>query len=116
MTTRLPRPDAADVGRAGERIAASFLRSRGVRVLANNVRSGKGEVDLLVEVAGKLVAVEVKTTVGPRTRPEENFHEAKASRLRETVSGLIPRPDRVDLVAVVLEKGGASVRWLRGVL
>lgn len=48
------------VGREGESLAERFLRGRGYRILARNVRSPSGELDLVAEDGDILVFVEVK--------------------------------------------------------
>lgn len=52
---------ARRLGRRGERVAARVLRRRGYRILARNVRTPAGEVDLLAEEGGQTVLVEVKS-------------------------------------------------------
>jgi putative endonuclease len=62
-----PQPTPARVdprrarGRRGERLAAEHLRSRGCVILAQNVRTRQGEIDLIVRDRATLVFVEVKT-------------------------------------------------------
>ena len=36
--------------------------------------------------------------------------------MRAAADGFRPRPDRVDLVTIRFDSGGATVRWIRGVL
>jgi putative endonuclease len=51
----------AQLGAAGERRAAWFYRLRGWSVVARNVRSRGGEIDLIVRRGRTLAFVEVKT-------------------------------------------------------
>ncbi|MCJ7726075.1 MAG: YraN family protein [Acidimicrobiia bacterium] len=101
------------MGALGERIAERFLARRGARILARNLRLWPGEIDLLVELAGTLVAVEVKTRVG--ADPVEEMTDLKAERIRRSGLRMTRHPDRYDLVAVRLTPAGAEVRWLPSV-
>ena len=82
--------------------------------MASNLRGGKGEIDLLVTIGGRIVAVEVKTRVGEDpliqlTRDKERSMWEAANRLR-------PRPGRIDVVAVRLDRAGATVHWIQDVV
>ena len=68
-----------DLGRAGEKAAADFLRRRGYEVVGAGFRARRGELDLICRRGAELVVVEVKTrtddafgtpaeAVGPRKR------------------------------------------------
>ncbi len=62
------KPERARVGAYGELVAASWLRSQGMRVLRRGFRWGQGgEVDLVCRDGDMLVFVEVKsgTAAGP---------------------------------------------------
>jgi len=50
-----------ELGRRGERRAAWFYRLRGYSIVARNVRSRDGEIDLVVRRFKTLVIAEVKT-------------------------------------------------------
>lgn len=52
---------AQELGRLGERYAAWFYRLRGYRVVARNVRTRDGELDLIVRRGSTLAFVEVKS-------------------------------------------------------
>lgn len=54
----------AELGRAGERAAADFLRRRGYEVVGAGFLARRGELDLVCLRRGELVAVEVKTRTG----------------------------------------------------
>ena len=94
-----------DLGRAGESAAATHLRGLGFTILAKNLRTRTGEVDLLARKGRLLVAVEVKTRTG-HLAPELTVTETQLARLQRTLirlaPGLRPRPRllRVDVVAV----------------
>ena len=52
--------DRAEAGRAGERLAASFLERAGHRIITRNYRTPRGEIDLITEDGDDLVFVEVR--------------------------------------------------------
>ena len=92
-------------GHCGEAAAAGFLRDLGYRIVARNLRTRYGEVDLLARRRRLYVAVEVKT----RTRdpaPEQAVSATQMARLERTLVALAPhlrprpRQLRVDVVAV----------------
>lgn len=68
---------SANVGRAGEAIAAAFLQARGYTILGKNIRVGKDEVDIIAldPKDDVIVFVEVKT----RTAKKEDFPAAMAA-------------------------------------
>lgn len=99
-----PHP-ASDIGSRGEAAAADFLKDLGFRIVARNLRTRQGEMDLLARRRRLYVAVEVKT----RTRhpaPEQAVSAAQLDRLERTLVALAPhlrprpRQLRVDVVAV----------------
>ena len=49
------------LGKKGERIAESFLKSNGMKILYRNYRTPFGEADLVVEDGDEVAFVEVKT-------------------------------------------------------
>jgi putative endonuclease len=57
VTTLDPR---RSVGREGETTAERYLRRKGYRIVARNLRSSLGELDLVAEDGSVLVFVEVK--------------------------------------------------------
>jgi len=71
------------IGGWGERVAAGFLERRGYRVLAQNVRTPYGELDLVTQSSGgELVFVEVKTrTNASFGLPEEAVDARKLEHL-----------------------------------
>lgn len=51
----------AGMGREGEARAARYLEQQGLRIVARNVRTRGGEIDLVARDGGTLVLVEVRT-------------------------------------------------------
>lgn len=68
-------------GQVAERRAAQFYRSRGFRILAQNYRYRKAEVDLIVQKDNLLVAAEVKARSSNYFGPPESFVSRKKIQL-----------------------------------
>lgn len=62
--SRLRAGRSRELGRAGERAAADFLRSRGFDVVGTGFLARRGELDLICRRGHQLVIVEVKTRSG----------------------------------------------------
>lgn len=110
---RLPlRPKA--LGDWGERLAERHLKKNRYDVLARNVRTKMGEIDLVaIAPDGRtLVIVEVKTRKAPRVRtprtprPEDALSRDKCSRLVRLAQaeakrrGMTRSPLRIDVIAI----------------
>ena len=50
-----------NIGRWGEDVAAKYLVSQGYTLLARNLRTGRGEIDIVACKEDRLIFVEVKT-------------------------------------------------------
>jgi Holliday junction resolvase-like predicted endonuclease len=82
-------------------------------LIASNLRAGRGEIDLLMRLDGRVVAVEVKTRIG--VDPLTQMTELKRDRLRRAAYQARPRPTRIDVIAVMFDTTGATIRWVRGI-
>jgi putative endonuclease len=105
------------VGRRGERLAEEHLLAQGARLLERNYRIEYGEIDLLVEHDGDLVAVEVKTRdVGDLEQPEEavSWHQlrriVRALSMYAMDNDLLEGTWRIDAVLFVIEPDGSVLR------
>jgi putative endonuclease len=114
-----PSASRGQTGRRGENIAASWLISQGYRVVERNWRRPCGELDLIAERDGEVVAVEVKTRRGDAMgAPEEAITPAKRRKLIATLQtylmerGAEQAAYRIDVIAVRLDHAG---RWLETV-
>jgi putative endonuclease len=87
-TAARPRARGGDprhaLGRLGERLAAAHLQRLGYEVLARNVRTRHGELDLIAFGHETLVFAEVKTRAAPRAG-------GRIAAELEPLAGLRPR-------------------------
>jgi putative endonuclease len=109
--------DRQGVGRRGEDLAARHLQQLGLDIVARNVRLPGGEIDLVAREHDELVFVEVKTRIGDESlAPDELVDAAKLARLERLAQMYVARLDRadrdwrIDVVAVVIARGGHLVR------
>ena len=94
-------------------MAAAYLRRRGYRLLARNLRLRHGEVDLVAEdpTRGHLVIVEVKSGRAETPPPEVHLNARKQFKLTVLATQIIRRYRlqkrlvRFDLIVVVWPVG-----------
>ena len=96
-------------GGFGERLAVAYLRLRGYRILARNLRTPLAEIDILALQREHLVVVEVKTRHG-RFR-DDGITPAQRRRLARAALWVHARRGgdggvRVDLIKVELPPRG----------
>jgi putative endonuclease len=111
MGMRSTRP----VGQLGEALAAGYLARRGFEILARNLRSRLGEIDLIAREGRTLVFVEVKARRGRSGDPPQAAVDGrKQARLARLAAAYLARERagdracRFDVVAVTLEAEGAA--------
>jgi len=103
--------------RVGERMAEELLRLRGFEILDRNVRSGRGEIDLIAREGETIVFVEVKLRSGGDTQSplvavnwkKRDDLERAATRWLQDKS-LTSKPIRFDVVGVTLGTDGSQLR------
>lgn len=111
------------LGARGESLAAEHLERIGYAILERNWRAGRqGELDIIADDGGVVVAVEVKTRSGlGYGHPLEAITAAKAARLRRLLIAWVrerrPRSRvRVDAIGIVLREGERpELSHLRGI-
>jgi putative endonuclease len=111
--------DRSQEGRAGEEIAAKYLRKRGFQILRRNWRGRSGEIDLIARDGDTLVFVEVKAGASDRWGgPEEAVTPLKQRKLIMAAQEFVcrgrisDRPMRFDVIAVLTGDGEPQVRHL----
>jgi len=107
------------LGKWGEAAAAKFLRKRRMKILARNVRTPVGEIDIIAREGNTLVFVEVKTRrSGLFGLPQEAVGPTKQRQLRRAAQwylgdghgkGLQPR---FDVVAVRVGENGPEIEHI----
>jgi putative endonuclease len=115
---REEKPEHLRRGELGERAAKKHLRQQGLKFLAANFRSARGEIDLIFRDADCLVFAEVKTRSSESwTRPAAAVDARKRRLLSQTALDylrLLKNPEvkiRFDIVEVLLSDG--EVREVR---
>ncbi len=101
------------IGRHGERVAVSWLRSQGCKILSRNYRGPKGgEIDIIARDGKLLLFVEVKTRIGTQPiRPLDAVDHHKQKLIergaRHWISQLgTARPTwRYDVMEIILHNG-----------
>jgi putative endonuclease len=129
----LPRRHAGDadrrraLGRLGEQIAARYLEGLRFSVLARNVRTRRGEIDLIAFDGATLVFAEVKTRRvgallpghGPGQHPLAGLRARQRARLRGLAAAWLreqrggrphARTIRFDAIGVLLDARGGLRR------
>lgn len=108
------------LGRWGESVAAEYLKNRGYEILARNVRTPYGELDLVTRKLGVMVFVEVKTRSGGAYGvPEEAVTAVKQAHLRDSAQHYLQcNPDldgdwRIDVIAIQgrPDAAGTRIEW-----
>ena len=102
------------LGRWGEDAAAAFLRKRGYRILARNLRTPVGEIDIVAGNRRLLLFVEVKTRRSAAYGvPAEAVGPAKQRQILRSAQWYLGEhppgrlQPRFDVIAVMPDAGGA---------
>lgn len=110
FTGRPDRPEHLRRGEAGERAAEAHLRKLGLKFLARNYRSDRGEIDLVFREGDCLAFVEVKTRAPDGwTRPAAFVDARKRRLLSQTALDYLRAIDnppvkiRFDIVEVLMD-------------
>lgn len=116
-----PGESTGERGRRAESIAIAHLMAAGLKLLARNVRAGRGEIDAIMRDGGTLVFVEVRSrrsskfggaaeTVGAI---KQRRLIAAAHRFLQTHGPYRDSPCRFDVVEILGEENGAELKWIR---
>ena len=102
-------------------MAARYVQRFGVKILARNYQTSRGEIDLIGRDQGELVIIEVKTRhyLG-RNKPQDSVTWEKQRRIVATANQYLrelscrPPPVRFDIVEVLFAPGLIPhCRWIQ---
>lgn len=106
-------------GRTGEEIAAAYLARKGYQILSRNYRCRYGEIDIVARHGQTLVFVEVKAGRSGNFGTPESWvdgrkqqHLGNAAAVYLDEHGIADVDCRFDVVAILLERGGARVQHI----
>jgi putative endonuclease len=106
------------IGKLGESLASTHLLGRGFKILEQNWRFGKKEIDIIAEKEDFIVFVEVKTREEPFPgRMEEYINRKKQRHIIAAANEYIRLKDidkegRFDVIAIVLNRGNHEIEHI----
>lgn len=105
------------LGRYGENLALSHLKSCGYKIIVKNFRCRVGEIDIIIQDRDTLVFVEVKTRIsGEYGGPEEAITPWKLKSIVRTAQFYkslhpeLPESLRIDAILIELSPTGGVKR------
>ncbi len=104
-----------DVGKAGEEMAAIYLKKEGYEILGRNLFFRKAELDIVARKGNDLVFVEVKTrSKGSILSPEQAVDYRKQKFIIEGAAAYIDKEDldldaRFDIVSIILNGADSEI-------
>jgi putative endonuclease len=112
-----------DLGKWGEDQAARFLAEKGVEILARNIQTEYGEIDLLGSIDNCLLFIEVKTGQTKKFGfPEVSVNKLKMNHMIKSAQKYIQdREDisndwRIDVVSIeVNTQNRTEIKWFQNV-
>ena len=103
---------ANELGIYGEQQATQYFLSRGGIILGRNVRYNCGEIDLIVQLGGEVVFVEVKTRSSWDFGAAESVTPRKFARMKRAAAAWLEgqpyRSVRFDVWVYVVDKGAVE--------
>lgn len=112
------------IGSKGEKIARSYLKNRGWRIVSKNVRVGQDELDILAVSPNEstLAIIEVRSTNRVAGNPVSTITKKKRKAMRRVANHVKPQAMkhnfdlRIDVITVRLSPEIPTVQHYKGVL
>jgi putative endonuclease len=99
-----------ETGKKAEDLATEILEQKGYQILVRNYRSGKAEIDIIVQKNDWLIFVEVKSLSSNRYGyPEQSVSKAKQNHVKYAAQSYIQFKNwkgkvRFDVIAITFSK------------
>ncbi len=107
-----------EIGKEGENLAREFLIEKEYNILEQNWRSGHREIDIIAELNGELIVVEVKVRKSIGTeRLEEHIPRSKQQRLIRSAEAYLKWKQldvgvRFDVIFLIGERGQYKIEHI----
>ncbi len=109
------------LGKSGEKIALRYLEDKKYRILAQNFRLFRGEIDIIALDRKILVFVEVKTRKSTDFGlPEESVTPSKQEQIKKIAQGFLTKNNliesecRFDVISLIFDEGkGFLIRHIQ---
>lgn len=107
--------DTQKKGKKGEDLAVMYLKNKGYQIRERNFRSGRKEIDIIVEKEAVLVFVEVKWRSSDAFGyPEQSLQTAQEERIIAAAQDYIFKIDwqtdiRFDIIAILENKNSKEI-------
>jgi putative endonuclease len=109
------------LGKTGEKVALHYLENKKYKIVAENFRLFRGEIDIIAYDKHTLVFIEVKTRKSTDFGlPEESVTVAKQEQIKKIAQGFLTKNNlhetecRFDVVSLTLDAGkGYSIRHIK---
>jgi putative endonuclease len=103
-----------EIGAWGESIAADWLAKKGCQILARNIRTPYGEIDIIAQQGDVIIFVEVKTlTSSANFFPETNITSRKQQHMLNSAQQYAAEHEidhwQIDAIAVEGKPGSSPV-------
>ncbi|MDO8755664.1 MAG: YraN family protein [Anaerolineales bacterium] len=94
-----------NIGAWGEDMAAKWLAEHGHQILARNIRTPYGEIDIIAKKGGLIIFVEVKTlTSSQKFFPEHNITKRKREHMLNAAQHYTAKHEidhwQIDVIAI----------------
>lgn len=106
------------LGEEGEKIAVSFLKSKGYIIYQTNWRFGKLEIDIIAEDGRELIFIEVKSRSSEKYgRPEEAIDDSKELAILNAADIYVRNFNleievRFDVISIIINKQQTKINHI----